>query len=74
MHNRLAVGQYAAGEREAALRSLHRAAELGPDWPLPHRNLAVAHRHRGDLDAAARARERADWLARSETGTGRSNF
>ena len=54
--NRLAVGLFAVGERDAAVEALRRAAELEPGWSLPHRNLAIAHLHRGDLAAAARAR------------------
>jgi tetratricopeptide (TPR) repeat protein len=69
-HNRLAVGLFAVGERDAALDALRRAAELEPGWSLPHRNLAVAHLRRGDLAAAARERERADEIDRSAIGGG----
>jgi Flp pilus assembly protein TadD len=60
VHNRLAVGLFAVGERDTAVEALRRAAELEPGWSLPHRNLAIAHLHRGDLAAAARAQRRAD--------------
>jgi hypothetical protein len=60
VRNRLAVGLFAVGERDAAVETLRRAAELEPNWSLPHRNLATAHLHRGDLAAAARAQRRAD--------------
>jgi len=69
-HNRLAVGLFAIGERDAAVAALHRAAELEPGWSLPHRNLAIAHRHRGDLAAAAREHERADEIDRIAVGAG----
>ncbi len=61
--NRLAVGHYARGEREAALAALERATRLDPGWPTPHRNLAVAHRQAGDLAAAARETEQAERLS-----------
>jgi tetratricopeptide (TPR) repeat protein len=64
--NRLAVGLYAAGERDRALELLKRAAALAPAWPLVHRNLAVAHLHRGDVAAARPVRERAEALASGE--------
>jgi hypothetical protein len=67
-HNRLAVGLFAIGERDAAVAALQRAAELEPGWSLPHRNLAIAHRHRGDLVAAAREHERADEIDRIAVG------
>jgi len=60
VQNRLAVGLFAVGERDAAVEALRRAAELEPGWSLPYRNLAIAHLHRGDLAAAASAQERAD--------------
>ena len=60
--NRLAVGLYALGERARALEVLEVAAARAPTWPLVHRNLAVAHLHRGNLSAARAARERADAL------------
>ena len=69
-HNRLAVGLFAIGERDAAVEALRHAAELEPGWSLPHRNLAVAHLHRGDLAAAARDRERADEIDRIAVGGG----
>lgn len=52
--NRLAVGLYAAGDREGALQRLERAVELAPGAADPHRNLAILHRQRGDRVAAAR--------------------
>jgi Flp pilus assembly protein TadD len=64
-HNRLAVGLFAVGERDAAVEALRRAAELEPSWSLPHWNLAIAHLHRGDLAAAARAQERAAQIDRT---------
>lgn len=67
--NRLAVGRYALGQRDAALEALERAVDLASSWSVPHRNLAVAHRLRGDLAAAAEAREHADWLGRAAVGT-----
>ena len=69
-HNRLAVGLFAIGERDAAVEALRHAAELEPGWSLPHRNLAVAHLHRGDLAAAAREREWADEIDRIAVGGG----
>lgn len=67
-HNRLAVGLFAIGERDAAVGALRRAAELEPGWSLPHRNLAIAHHRRGDLAAAASERERADEIDRTAIG------
>jgi tetratricopeptide (TPR) repeat protein len=67
-HNRLAVGLFAVGERDAAVEALRRAAELEPGWSLPHRNLAIAYLHRGDLAAAARAQERADEIDQIAVG------
>jgi hypothetical protein len=67
--NRLAVGLFATGEREAAVEALRRAAELEPVWSLPHRNLAIALLHRGDLAAAASERERADEIDRTAVGS-----
>jgi hypothetical protein len=69
-HNRLGVGLFAVGERDVAVETLRRAAELEPGWSLPHRNLAVAHLHRGDLVAAAREHERADEIDRTAAGAG----
>lgn len=69
-HNRLAVGLFAVGERDAAVETLRRAAELEPGWSLPHRNLSLAYRHRGDLAAAAREQERADVIDRNAVGAG----
>lgn len=69
-HNRLAVGLFAIGERDEAVQALQRAAQLEPGWALPHRNLAVAHLHRGDLEAAALARRTADQIGRSAVGAG----
>jgi hypothetical protein len=69
-HNRLAVGLFAIGERDAAVEALRRAAELEPGWSLPHRNLAIAHLHRGDLAAAASEHERADEIDRTAVGSG----
>lgn len=63
--NRLAVGLYAVGKRERALELLEQAAVRASEWPLVHRNLAMAHLHRGDVAAARVARERAEALARS---------
>ncbi len=48
------VGLYAAGDRDAALRRLQRAAELDPAAAEPHLDLAVVYRQRGDRAAAAR--------------------
>ena len=67
-YNRLAVGQFAVGERDAAVETLGRAAELEPDWSLPYWNLAIAHLHRGDLAAAARAQQRAGEIDRIAAG------
>ncbi len=67
-YNRLAVGQFAVGERDAAVETLGRAAELEPDWSLPYWNLAIAHLHRGDLEAAARAQQRAGEIDRIAAG------
>jgi Flp pilus assembly protein TadD len=67
-HNRLAVGLFAIGERDAAVEALLRAAELEPSWSLPHRNLAIAHLHRGDLAAATSENERADEIDRTAIG------
>ena len=69
-HNRLAVGLFAVGERDAAVEAHRRAAELEPGWSLPHRNLAIAHLHRGDLAAAAGAQERADEIDGIAVGAG----
>ncbi len=60
--NALAVGLYAAGERDAALAALARAVQLAPDWDVPHDNLAIAHRQRGDLSAAEREARLAEAL------------
>ena len=68
--NRLAVGQYALGQRKAAVGALERAVRLASSWPVPHRNLAITYRQQGDLDAAAEASERAEWLARTAVGAG----
>jgi tetratricopeptide (TPR) repeat protein len=68
--NRLGVGLFAVGERDAAVEALRRAAELEPGWSLPHRNLAAAHLHRGDLAAAAHEHERADQIDRTAVGAG----
>ncbi len=70
--NRLAVGRYATGERKVAVAALERAMHLAPSWPVPHRNLAVAYRQRGDLAAAAEARAQADWLLRTASSGSRS--
>jgi hypothetical protein len=69
-HNRLGVGLFATGDRDLALEALRRAAELEPGWSLPHRNLAVAHLHRGDFAAAAGAQERADEIDGIAVGAG----
>jgi tetratricopeptide (TPR) repeat protein len=68
--NRLAVGLFAVGDRDAAVEALRRAAELEPGWSLPYRNLALAHFRRGNLVAAASAQERADEIDRSSVGGG----
>jgi len=60
--NELAVGLYAAGDRDAALAALARAVQLAPDWDVPHDNLAIAHRQRGELPAAEREAQRAEAL------------
>lgn len=52
------------GELELALRSLARAAELEPAWPLHHWNLAAAAHRAGRLDVCARAL--AAFLARAD--------
>jgi hypothetical protein len=69
-HNRLAVGLFAGGERDLAVEALRRAGALEPGWSLPHRNLAIAHLHRGDLAAAAGEQERADELDGIAVGAG----
>ena len=55
---------------DAAVEALRRAAELEPIWSLPQWNLAIAHLHRGDLAAAARAQERADEIDAIAAGSG----
>ena len=67
-HNRYAVGLFAVGHRDAAVEELGRAAELEPGWSLPHWNLAIAHLHRGDLQAAASAQQRAGEIDRIGAG------
>jgi Flp pilus assembly protein TadD len=67
-HNRYAVGLFAVGQRDAAVKALGRAAELEPGWSLPHWNLAIAHLHRGDLKAAASAQKRAGEIDRIGAG------
>jgi hypothetical protein len=66
--NELAVGLYASGQRDAAIRSLEHAAQLAPDWDLPHENLALALRERGDLSAAARESQLAETLHKPLVG------
>ncbi len=73
-HNRLGVGLFAIGERDAAVEALRRAAELEPGWSLPHRNLAIAHLHRGDLAAASSEKERADEIDRTAVGSRPPSF
>jgi len=68
VQNRLAVGLFAVGERDAAVEALRHAAELEPRWSLPHRNLAIAYLHRGDLAAATRAQARADEIDQRAAG------
>jgi hypothetical protein len=51
---RLAVALHAAGDRDGAIGALRHAAELDPRWALPHENLAVAYRQRGEHGAAER--------------------
>jgi hypothetical protein len=68
--NELAVGLYAAGERDAALAALARAVQLAPDWDVPHDNLAIAHRQRGDLPAAEREARLAEALRAPAVGSG----
>ena len=60
--NELAVGLYASGQRDAAIATLEQAAELAPDWDLPHENLALALRERGELPAAQREAQLAETL------------
>jgi hypothetical protein len=60
--NELAVGLYASGQRDAAIATLGRAAELAPEWDLPHENLALALRERGELPAAQREAQLAETL------------
>jgi hypothetical protein len=66
--NELAVGLYASGQRDAAIESLEHAAQLAPDWDLPHENLALALRERGDLSAAERESELAESLRKPPPG------
>ncbi len=68
--NRLAVGLYAAGERDRALELLRRATERAPASPVPLRNLVVALRHRGELAEAAALSVRADALEGPAVGSG----
>jgi len=70
VHNRLAVGLFAVGERDRAMQALRGAAELEPGWSLPQRNLAIAYLHHGDPAAAARAQERADEIDGIAAGSG----
>jgi len=69
-YNRLGVGLFAVGERERAVEALRSAAELAPGWSLPYRNLAAAHRHRGDFAAASLEHQRADEIDRTAVGAG----
>jgi hypothetical protein len=68
--NALAVGLYAAGQRDAAIETLKHAAELAPDWDLPHENLALALRERGELGAAERESQLAETLRKPPVGAG----
>lgn len=67
--NRLAVGLYASGDRDGALETLRRAAELEPGWPVVHRNLAAVYFQRGDRTAAEREARLAE-TPRGEVGSG----
>jgi len=68
--NHLAVGLYTAGQRDAAIEALGHAAQLAPDWDLPHENLALALRQRGELAAAERESQLAETLRKPPRGTG----
>ena len=68
--NDLAVGLYADGQRDAAIEALGHAAQLAPDWYLPHENLALALRERGELAAAERESQLAETLRKPAVGTG----
>lgn len=68
--NDLAVGLYAAGQRDAAIETLGHAAQLSPDWYLPHENLALALRERGELAAAEREAQLAETLRKPRVGAG----
>lgn len=67
-HNELAVGLYASGQRDAAIESLEHAAQLAPDWDLPHENLALALHERGELPAASRESQLAETLRKPLVG------
>ncbi len=69
-HNELAVALYASGQRDSAIETLEHAAQLAPDWDLPHENLALALRERGDLSAALRESQLAETLRKPLVGTG----
>jgi len=68
--NDLAVGLYAAGQRDTAIETLGHAAQLAPEWDLPHENLALALRERGDLSGAERESHLAEALRKSPVGAG----
>ena len=68
--NELAVGLYAAGQRDAAIETLKNAAQLAPDWDLPHENLALALRERGELSAAEQESQLAESLRKPPVGAG----
>ena len=53
------------GNLKQGLARIHRLAGFDVD----HRNLAIALLHRGDLAAAASARERADEIDRTAVGS-----
>jgi len=66
--NELAVALYASGQRDAAIETLGHAAQLAPDWDLPHENLALALRERGELSAAERESQLAETLRKPLVG------
>jgi len=68
--NDLAVGLYAAGQRDAAIETLGHAAQLASEWDLPHENLALALRERGDRTGAEREAQLAETLRKGQIGSG----
>jgi hypothetical protein len=68
--NELAVGLYADGQRDIAIETLEHAAQLAPDWDLPHENLALALRERGELTAAERESQLAESLRKPGAAPG----